>query len=558
MPKNLAIRHLIPLILVSVIAILPGNAQKSNDGRYEFHPINFESRIHLLEVADTLDNQHTSIWPQRRYFVKYDAEDYRKKMGINAKSSLEKKFLNWVDRKLLREDLIAVRSEDYSFFINPVLNLQFGRDAYSNRTTYINSRGVIVDGRIGENLTFTTFFIESQGYFPESMNEYFRRKGSALGWTLHRGYKSNGFDFPYSLGQVSYNAGKFFNLSAGHGNHTFGEGYRSLFLDDHTIPYGFFRIETTVWKFKYINLLTAMSDITRQYMTSGRFLPKYGAIHYLSWNITQRFNLSFFESIIIGADTMGVQRGFDVNFLNPIILYRALEANRGFNTGNAMIGVGSSYKLLKRFIAYGQIAFDDFSFEGFRQLRQGHFLNFFAWQVGVRHTELFGVKNLFLLAELNQARPFMYAHRSTITNYEHLGLPLAHPWETNFREAVAMAAYNFGRWEVQARVNFGFRGTDTSAANWGNDIRRSYEDRGNRDLGYYMGSPVRRNIFLTTLRCAYILQPIVNMRLEASFHYRSETFSQEYSSLQTYPVNWFSFGIRTALFGWKDDFALIR
>ncbi|MFN3951157.1 MAG: hypothetical protein ACK4KT_02005 [Thermaurantimonas sp.] len=558
MQKKLTIRYLILLIPASVLAILPGNAQKNNDGRYEFHPINLESRIHLLEIADTLDNQHTSVWPQRRYFVKYDAEDYRKKCRITAESSIENKFLNWVDRKLLREDLIAVRSEDYAFFINPVINLQFGRDAFTDRGTYINSRGVTVDGRIGENLTFTTFFIESQGYFPEFMNEYFRRKGSALGWTPHRGYRSNGFDFPYSIGQVSYNAGKFFNLSAGHGNHTFGEGYRSLFLDDHTIPYGFFRIETTVWKFKYINLYTAMSDITRDFMTSGRYLPKYTAMHYLSWNLSNKFNLSFFESIVIGSDTTGVQRGFDVNFFNPIILYRALEANRGFNTGNTMIGIGASYKFYKRLMAYGQVAFDDFSFEGFRQLRQGHFLNFFAWQAGMRYTEAFGVKNLFLLAELNQARPFMYAHRSTITNYEHLGLPLAHPWETNFREVVALAAHNFGRWEVQAKVNFGFRGTDTSATNWGNDIRRSYEDRGNGDLGYYLGSPVRRNIFLTTLRCAYILQPIVNMRLEASFHYRSESFSHEHSSLRTHPVNWFSFGIRTALFGWKDDFALIR
>lgn len=527
-------------------------------GRYEFHPLNLESKIHLLSVADESENQHTSVWPQRRYYLKYNTTDYRSKYNISPQSSIKKKFFNWIDQKVLREDLIAVQSEDYAFFINPVLNFQFGRDAFTDRFTYINSRGVTVDGKIGGNLTFTTCFIENQGYFPDFMNEYFRRKGSALGWTIHRGYGTSGFDFPFSIGQVSYNAGKFFNLSAGHGNHSFGEGYRSMFLDDHTIPYGFFRIETTVWKFKYINLFTAMSDLTRQNMTSGRFLPKYGAIHYLSWNITHKFNLSFFESIIIGADTTGVQRGFDVNYLNPIILYRALEANRGFNSGNAMIGVGTSYKLLRRLMAYGQIAFDDFSFDGYRQLDQGHFVNLFSWQLGIRYTEAFRIKNLFLLAELNQARPFMYAHRSTITNYEHLGLPLAHPWETNFRESVFLITYNFNRWEIQAKINTGFRGTDTTSASWGNDIRRSYEDRGNGDLGYFMGSAVRRNIFQGTLRFAYILQPIVNMRIEASFHYRNDSFNTEHPSLKSYPMSWFSLGVRTAVFGWKDDFALIR
>ncbi|WP_333596134.1 hypothetical protein [Schleiferia thermophila] len=520
--------------------------------------MNQETKVMLYRLLDTLENQHSSIWPQRRSFVTNNKSELHQFYNSNPNSPLQQKTANWIDRKLLREDLIFVEGVDYSFYINPVLNLMIGRDKYTSRSTYLNSRGVVVDGRIGKDITFQTTFIESQGYMSEFFNEYYRSKGSTLGWTLHRGYSRTGFDFPFSVGQVAYNAGRYFNFSAGHGNHFFGEGYRSLFLDDHTIPYGFFRIETDVWKFRYINLFTVMSDITRANMTSGRYLPKYGAIHYLSWNISKRFNLSFFESMIIGSDTLGIQRGFDINYLNPIILYRALEANRGFNMGNAMIGVAASYAVKKRLKVYTQVAFDDFSFEGIRNLRAGHFLNFFAWQVGLRNTETFGVKNLFWLAELNQARPFMYSHRSTISNYEHLGLPLAHPWETNFREFVFMTHYTYHRWEIQTKVNFGFRGTDTSDANWGNDIRRSYQDLGNGLLGYFTGSPVRRNIFQASIRVGFILQPIVNMRLEASYFFRGENFSQEHPSFNAYQSNWFTVGIRTALFGWKDDFALIR
>ncbi|GCD76889.1 hypothetical protein JCM31826_03710 [Thermaurantimonas aggregans] len=534
-------------------------AQSSLEGRYEFHPLNLETKIFILDKAEPSEQIHTSVWPQRRTYVKADLESYKQLYGISSiDPSKSSRFTRWIDKKLLREDLIFAKSKDYAFYINPVLHLQIGRDAFTQRQTYLNSRGVTVDGKIGNNLTFQTFFIENQGYFPEFMNEYFRQKGSAFGWTLHRGYGRSGFDFPFSLGQVSYNAGRFFNFSAGHGNHFFGEGYRSLFLDDHTIPYGFFRIETTVWKFKYVNLYTAMSDITRSFMTSGRFLPKYSAMHYLSWNISNKFNLSFFESIVLGSDTLGIQRGFDVNFLNPIILYRALEANRGFNTGNAMIGVGASYKVFKRLTAYTQIAFDDFSFEGLGKLSQGHYMNFFAWQLGIRYPKAFGLQRLFLLAEVNQARPFMYAHRSTITNYEHLGLPLAHPWETNFRETVLLGHYSYKRWEALAKLNVGFRGTDTSTANWGNDIRRSYEELGNGQLGYYIGSPVKRAIIQATFRVAYVLQPVVNMRLEASYTWRNESFNMTHPSLKAYSMNWFNIGVRTAIFGWKDDFALIR
>ena len=46
------------------------------------------------------------------------------------------------------------------------------------------------------------------------------------------------------------------------------------------------------------------------------------ANHYLSWNVSNRLNLGFFESVV-WTDTNN--RGFDMYFVNPIIFYRAVE-----------------------------------------------------------------------------------------------------------------------------------------------------------------------------------------------------------------------------------------
>ena len=532
----------------------------AQEGRFEFHTLNWEQRIYMASQLDTQSNAHTSVWPQRQSDFKFEGPQRRALYGISEDMPRGNAY-NWARRKAFYQDFIDVQHEDYAFHVNAVLNttLGFDRELGDNGDyTFMNTRGVTVDGRIGKNFTFFTNFLEQQAFFPHYQTEYFRRKGSSMGWVMHRGFGDRGFDFPYSIGQIAYTPNKFFNFSAGHGNHFFGEGYRSMFLSDHTAPYGFVRIETNVWKIRYINLYTLMNDINRDHMVNGVYAKKFTSFHYLSCNVTKRWNVNFFESIVIGPDTTGVRAGFDWNFANPVILYRALEANRGFEIGNAMVGLGTSYRIYKGLKLYAQLAIDDFMLEGFKQIGEWHWHNFHSWQIGAKMPDALGVKNLYLLTEVNQARPFMYTHRSTFTNYEHQGLPLAHPWETNFREFVLMGMYQMGRWEVMGRLNMGIRGMDTAGVNMGSDIRRSYQDRPDFDLGHFVGGPVGRNVFHLTAGLAYVLQPISNTRLELRYIHRRETFTAEpgevKANLTPFNAGWISFGLRTALFWGYEDF----
>lgn len=542
--------YLLPFFLV-----LFGTAVlQAQEGRFHFLNLNWEQKIYAFQQLDTAANSHPSIWPQQQRDFSWNGSDRRAFYSIDGEAP-RGKWYRWLERKSFYEDFIEVQHEDYAFHVNPFFNFTGGRDFGDGRNTFMNTRGVQVEGRIGQKFTFIGHFMEQQARFPQYQTDYFRAKRSTMGWVMHRGFGDDGFDFPYSIGQISYQGSKFFNLSAGHGNHFIGEGYRSMFWGDHTVPYGYVRAETNVWKLRYVNLSTLMNDINRDFASPGGvYAKKFVSMHYLSWNITPRWNFQLFESIVIGSDTTGARTGFDWNFANPVILYRALEANRGFNIGNAMVGAGSSYRLYKGLKLYGQLAIDDFQFTAFRQIGEGHWLNFFAWQLGAKMSDAFGVRNLFLLAEVNQARPFMYAHRSTLTNYEHQGLPIAHPWETNFREGVVQAFYRKGRWEASARVVYGIRGVDTAGLNFGNDIRQSYQDRPDFDLGYFVGGPAQRRVFQTSLGLAYVVQPISNMRLELRYIHREETYSEAAQRANPQPTGWLSFGLRTALHWGYEDF----
>ena len=82
------------------------------------------------------------------------------------------------------------------------------------------------------------------------------------------------------------------------------------------------------------------------------------ANHYLSYNVSKRLNIGLFESVIWENDN---GRGFDFNYLNPIIFYRAIEFSTGSRGGNALIGLTAKYKFSDAINAYAQVVIDEFS-----------------------------------------------------------------------------------------------------------------------------------------------------------------------------------------------------
>ncbi len=489
-------------------------------------------------------NVHTSIRPLDNWEID----------SLKPKVSFDRILLlkPWWHRKLFEENLVYINKSDFSLTIDPVVNFQLGAESGEDDFRYINTRGFIVEGRIGQKFTFYSSFLENQARFPLHVAEFIGNKGVVPGYNISRDFGDNGFDYGIASGEISYTPNRFFSFTLGQGRNFFGEGYRSMLISDVGFNYPFFRIETSFWKIKYVNLWAQLYDIRPEIENSGAYARKYLSSHYLSININKRLNLSFFEAIVIG-DTLQ-QRGLDASFLNPVIFYRPVEFAVGSRQGNALLGFGASYKLFDFNQIYGQFVLDEFSFESLTN-GQGSWVNKYGWQIGIKDYQTLGVKGLFTRLEYNAARPYTYSHKVVLTNYGHYNQALAHPWGANFHELILQSVFQYNRWELEWKLIYGARGLDTNNSNWGSELYISYQER-EQDLNNEIAQGLRADFLYSLLRVGWMMNPATGLKIEAGWQYRGfiNDISVATSPFSSVTSHYFFAGLRTEFFNRYYDF----
>lgn len=475
--------------------------------------------------------------------------------------SLFKNKSSWFGRKFWNEHMVIVKGEDYWFTLDPGVDLQLGTDFSEDINTYNNTRIAFVQGGIGRQFNFHAVIYESQGRFAGYFNRYAEsippaggNPGIIPGQGPAKRFGSDAYDYPVATGYISYTPSKFFNLQFGHGKTFTGDGYRSLFMSDNASSYPFFKINTTFWKLKYTNTWMSMRDVRRDVAAQGSFKPKYMASHYLSYNVTKRLNVGLFEAVVWENDS---GRGFDMNFLNPIIFYRAIEFGTGGRGGNAFIGLAGKYKFSDKVNLYGQFAIDEFStkavFKG-----EGSFQNKTGYQIGLKYYDAFNINNLYLQAEYNRVRPYTYSHNTVLLNFGHINQPVAHTFGANFSEFIAVARYQSGRIFGDAKLVFAQRGFDFNTAedslNYGGDIYRSEYEEMPGETGNFVGQGNKTNFFHTELQLGYLINPSTNLKIYGSLIYRNINPLMDTDLIYKSNTTWINFGIRTDLFNWYYDF----
>lgn len=499
-------------------------------------------------------NSHTAAKP----FIQSDVARY---YDIKAeKESLAKETDSWLGRKVYNEHLVQIQGKDYWFTVDPIVDLQLGGETEGDDGTWNNTRGVYIQAGLGKRFNISTSVYESQGRFADYFNTYaesLRAFGPdpaiIPGRGIGKGFKENSYDYPVAEAYLSYTPADFFNIQFGHGKNFIGDGYRSLFQSDVASPYPFLKLNTTFWKIKYTSTWMWLKDVRPEVVVDDAFLTKYMANHYLSWNVSKRLNIGLFESVM-WADTNG--RGFDVNYLNPIIFFRAIEFQTGQGAGNAILGLSGKYKWNNKVNLYGQFILDEFSLGDVKGGNKS-WKNKFGFQLGAKYFNAFNIDNLLLQAEYNQVRPYTYSHNTQILNYGHFNQPMAHLWGSNFRELVLIGRYNYKRWFADTKLIIGQRGfdfnTDEDSFSYGGDIYRDYNDRVS-DTGITIGQGNKTNSFMWEHQMGYLLNPETNLKVFANIIYRD--FNPETITPDTADSNtlWFSLGIRTDLFNWYNDF----
>ena len=499
-------------------------------------------------------NSHTAAKP-------FLYEDVAKYYDFKAeKEALVKGSDAWWSRKLWNEHLVAVQGKNYWFTVDPAFDLQVGKDTEADfSTTYNNTRGVYIQGGLGKKFNFSASIYESQGRFAQYFNNYANALTAAGGEPIVPGrglaktFKDNGFDYPVAEAYLSYTPASFINIQFGHGKNFIGDGYRSLLQGDVASPYPFLKLNTKFWKIKYTNTWMWLRDVRAEVREDGAFLTKYMANHYLSWNISKRLNIGLFESVLWSNDN---NRGFDINYLNPVIFYRAIEFSTGQDAGNAILGASAKYKWNNKVNLYGQFILDEFSISDITGGEKS-WKNKFGYQLGIKYFNAFKLDNLLLQLEYNRVRPYTYSHNSIILNYAHNNQPMAHLWGANFSEAIAIGRYHYKRWFADAKFIFGKRGFDFNDGNddfnYGSNIYRSEIDR-NADTGITVGQGNTTNVFQADLGGGYIVNPVTNLRLFTNITFRNYNPQANTAAALNTDTVWFTVGLRTDLFNWYNDF----
>ena len=470
--------------------------------------------LYESQVINESDTFHSAIYPRTiTSITNYDS--VQQSFQTNSKG-----FSNYIHNK-----------NPNSFFnqtskIIPLINLELSKDFSGQKSPYTVGAGLLLQSNFGKKVSFEfsvygaqqRFGIDSKKQIDSTkilphIGEYNAQVNGAYVYTNWEGY-------------ISYKPYKFLNFQIGKDQNFFGDGQRSLLLSGNSSPYKFVKAIVSVGKIKYVVLYQFMKDIDTGIEKTPNEL-KFSTTHFLSWNLGKRFNINLFETVI-WRDKLedGVHRGYDFNYMNPIIFLRPVEYSIG-SADNVIMGGGFRLRLFKKTNIYGQLVLDEFKLAELKA-NTGWWANKYGYQLGVKIYDLFKIKNLFVLGEYNYVRPFTYSHWTSMENYGNMYEPLAHPLGANFKEIIGLLNYRKNRWQFQARFSLAKLGVDiaSDSTNYGQNIYRSYRDNVN-EYGNYTLQGELTQIQSSELKLGYIINPLWNFRIEAGLRVYSYTNSVE-------------------------------
>ena len=425
----------------------------------------------------------------------------------------------------------GLEKQDFSLFIDPLVDFSVGRDFGPSWDLFTNTRGGIIKGRIGQEFSFETTFRENQARLPLYLQDFVGNTRVVPGQGRIRRFKEDsvgvgelppqiGLDYAQATGYISWTPSRFVNFQFGQGKNFFGDGYRSLLLSDNTFSYPYFKIHTQFWKIDYVNLYTQFQDLTSPASFISGFQKKFGSFHYLNYTANKWLQIGLFEGVVWQGSDSTNTRGFDMAYLNPVIFFRPVEFGLG-SPDNAILGANIKVSPWKQLHVYGQFVLDDLDIANSRR-GEGFYRNKMGWQAGVKWFRVMDIENLVLRMEYNQVKPFTYAHKIPVQNYAHFNQALAHPLGANFREFIGSVSYRYRRVYGDISLQHAVWGSDSTNSHVGQNIFVSdFEIDGfPESFGNFTTQGVPNRLNSMDLRVGYIIAPVSRMSIEVQARVR--------------------------------------
>lgn len=404
-----------------------------------------------------------------------------------------------------------------AFLVRPVYDLQFGKEFAADRAVYNLTAGLIIAGDFKRKLGYELRFVSGINALNAHQDSLARVFGMMPGWG-DRTYAldTNGrYAFQHFSGNLIWRPSKVFNLQAGRDKHFIGDGYRSLFLSDIGPAFPYIKQQTTIWKLQYTSVFAWLQDWTQSpQFVAKDFRNKFASFHYISFNAAKWLNIGVFESVVWQGEDNNRYRGFDVNYLNPIVFFRPVEYSLG-SSDNAMLGFSFRLRFNRNNQFYSQLILDEFFLKEIKNWKAGWWANKQGIQAGYKCFNFGMVENLYFQAELNIVRPYTYTHGSPQQNYSNAYAPLAHPLGANFAELFGMLSYRWKGMTLTGKLVAMRYGMDPAGKNYGQNIFLSYLDRSStdpahpsaRDYGHHLFDGVGTNIFYAEFKAVYQFYP---------------------------------------------------
>lgn len=425
----------------------------------------------------------------------------------------------------------------------------FLQEDSSNRNAIANmAAGLRIQGVYDNKLSYSLTGAYLYNKFPDYINSFARDNQNYIPGVGKGTINNGGYTATQFTGNITWLAGKHLVVGAGYGKNFIGDGYRSLILSDNAANYPYLRLQARLWKITY-NVLYNRFESPR-YSVEGRPQQKYSVMHYLGVNFSKKLQMGLYDNVIWYAQSSSSQRGFEVQYLNPLIFLRPLEFALG-SPDNAFVGITGKYKLYKNGFIYGQLGLDDLALTKSINAGQQSFGQKYVLQFGIWNKDVFHIKNLSYRLEWNGVRPYTYGHTFDRVglNYTHNNQSLANPFNANFHEFISIFQYHNNRWYGTLENLYAIRGENPGLPyNNGEDLWGGQDGVPNYGSTTLQG--IHHTYFFNQLSGGYLLNPKNRLALQADLVYRNSSIKGG-SAASTF---YLSFGIKTRLFNNYNDF----
>ncbi|MEP7196734.1 MAG: hypothetical protein ABI851_09445 [Saprospiraceae bacterium] len=373
----------------------------------------------------------------------------------------------------------SIYRPDFYISIDPLLDISGGFDLVNKKKVLNNSRGIRLKIGIDNKVFLFSEILETQTKPIEYIDDYANNYKAFPGAGFVKSYSSkifninNGYDYLLANGGIMFRATKHIDVTFAHSENFIGQGIRSLLISNAGAPCFYLKLNSQFGRFNYQNIFSELSSENRFINDVDKLLQKkYLAAHYLSLNIGKNWNIGLFESVVFNR-----KKGFELQYLNPIIFYRAIEQAVG-SPDNVLIGFQSHINLMHRFSIYGQFILDEFVLNRVITNNEGWWANKYGFQFGLKYPDFLGIKSLNIQSEFNVVRPYTYSYSDSIANYSHYHQSLAHPLGSNFEELIGRINYSIGHKAfVQLQFMLYSKGLDSTNSNFGGNILKSNTTR---------------------------------------------------------------------------------